>query len=77
MTLAVDNPRSTLWIGPTVVAALAIVPLHFCLLGLLLTGNLISIYRQVYDAPLKTPPPPEFPDDIVTISTPLHGEPRT
>ncbi|MHB0958741.1 MAG: hypothetical protein ACYC0X_15650 [Pirellulaceae bacterium] len=77
LTLAADNPRSTLWIGPTVVAALAVVPLHFCLLGLLLTGNLISIYRRVFDAPLKTPPPPTFPDDNVTISTPLQGDLRT
>lgn len=52
-----------LWIAPTVLVVLTIPATNFCLIGILLTGNVISAYHGAFEGPLGVPPRPCLPDE--------------
>jgi len=62
---AAEQVATSPWLpfAPTVLVALTIPAINFCLIGLLLTGNLISAYHDAFEASLGVPPPPVFPDE--------------
>jgi hypothetical protein len=39
-----------------------IAPLHFCLVGILLTGRVLVAYHDAFEQPLPPPPTPIFAD---------------
>lgn len=58
----VETASSWLWLAPAVLVAMVVPPVNLCLLGLLLTGKLISAYEDAFERPIDEPPP-EFPDE--------------
>jgi len=50
---------SWLWVAPTVLVAVFLPTLDFCLVGLLLTGKIISAYYDAFEAPSDFASPPD------------------
>jgi len=63
LTPGADGSPSWLWITPASLVALLIAPLHFCLVGILLTGRVLVAYHDAFEQPLPPPPTPAFPDE--------------
>jgi hypothetical protein len=53
--------HSWLWLAPTALICLTIPPITFCLIGILLTGNIIMAYHHAFEVSSGTPQPPTFP----------------
>ena len=45
---------SWLWVAPTIVTAFSLPAIHFFLIGILLTGRIISVYYDAYELPQQT-----------------------
>lgn len=69
-TEATHNAAPWLWIAPTVLVAFTVPVMNFCLMGMLLTGRVISAYQDAFETPLGPVPLPSFPAEDEGDSTP-------
>jgi hypothetical protein len=60
--------RSWHLLAPTVLVCMSIPPVCFCLIGILLTGNVVLTYHNAFEASHRTPAPPTFPSQDDTDS---------
>jgi hypothetical protein len=73
-TEASRTAASWLWIAPTVLVAFTIPVINFCLMGMLLTGKVISAYQDAFESPLGAAPRPTFPaEDEGDLTTTGEG----
>ena len=54
---------SWLWLAPTTLVCLIVPPTSFCLIGILLTGNVLVAYHRTFEIRRSEPTSPVFPDD--------------
>jgi len=63
---------SWLWVAPTVVVAIFLPTFNFCLLGLLLSGRVISAYYDAFEVPSDPTLPPGHPSQETDPPPPDH-----